>query len=155
MATCYTGNSHLPWWALIVALLMAAAVFPFVLVVYAVSGFATNVEQLAQMLGAVLVPGNPQANLYFALYGANTVTQARALTSDLKLGQYTKLPPRDTFIVQCVGTIVGAILQLIVMKSIIGAQRDILLSVQGTNIWSGQQVQSYNSQAIAWGGECY
>jgi len=38
------------------------------------------------------------------------------------------------------------------MNSIIENQREILLSVQGTNIWSGQQPQSYNSQAIAWGG---
>ncbi|KAF8647407.1 hypothetical protein AX16_006736 [Volvariella volvacea WC 439] len=38
------------------------------------------------------------------------------------------------------------------MNSIIDNQRDILLSVEGTNIWSGQQPQQYNSQAIAWGG---
>ena len=38
------------------------------------------------------------------------------------------------------------------MNSIIDNQRDILLSIQGTNIWSGQQPQQYNSQAIAWGG---
>ena len=38
------------------------------------------------------------------------------------------------------------------MNSIIDNQRSILLSVEGTNIWSGQQPQQYNSQAIAWGG---
>jgi hypothetical protein len=38
------------------------------------------------------------------------------------------------------------------MNSIIDNQREILLSIQGTNIWSGQQPQQYNSQAIAWGG---
>jgi hypothetical protein len=38
------------------------------------------------------------------------------------------------------------------MNSIIDNQREILLSVEGTNIWSGQQPQQYNSQAIAWGG---
>ncbi len=37
------------------------------------------------------------------------------------------------------------------MNSIIDNQREILLSVEGTNIWSGQQPQQYNSQAIAWG----
>jgi hypothetical protein len=31
------------------------------------------------------------------------------------------------------------------------AQRTILLDVQGSNVWSGQQVQSFNSDAIAWG----
>src|SRR5882757_6882390 len=38
------------------------------------------------------------------------------------------------------------------MNSIIDNQHDVLLSIQGTNIWSGQQPQQYNSQAIAWGG---
>jgi len=37
------------------------------------------------------------------------------------------------------------------MSSILLHQRDILVSVEGTNIWSGQQVQQYNSQAVAWG----
>ena len=37
------------------------------------------------------------------------------------------------------------------MNNIIDNQRTILLSVKGTNIWSGQQPQQYNSQAIAWG----
>ena len=41
------------------------------------------------------------------------------------------------------------------MNSIIDNQRDILLSVEGTNIWSGQQPQQYNSQAVAWGGLSY
>ncbi|SCV71209.1 BQ2448_2797 [Microbotryum intermedium] len=151
MATCYTGYSELPWWALIVAFLLAAVMFPPVIIVYAVTGFNTDVTQLAQMLGAAIVPGNSRANLYFTLYGANSAGQALGLTRDLKMGQYTKLPPISTFVCQVVGTIVGAILQLIIMKSIISAQREILLSVQGTNIWSGQQVQSYNSQAVAWG----
>jgi hypothetical protein len=38
------------------------------------------------------------------------------------------------------------------MNSIIDNQTPILLSIEGTNIWSGQQPQQYNSQAIAWGG---
>ena len=38
------------------------------------------------------------------------------------------------------------------MSSITTQQKDVLLSVEGTNIWSGQGVQTFNSQAIAWGG---
>jgi hypothetical protein len=38
------------------------------------------------------------------------------------------------------------------MNSITTNQREILLSVEGTNIWSSQGPQTYNSQAIAWGG---
>ncbi|KAG6813540.1 hypothetical protein H0H93_013345 [Arthromyces matolae] len=37
------------------------------------------------------------------------------------------------------------------MKVIINSRREILLDVQGSNVWSGQQVQSFNSDAISWG----
>jgi len=67
------------------------------------------------------------------------------------MSQYTKLPPRVTLFVQSLGTVIGAILQLIIMKSVISAQRELLLDTQGSNIWSGQQVQSFNSQAVSWG----
>ncbi|GAA5984472.1 hypothetical protein JCM11641_006993 [Rhodosporidiobolus odoratus] len=151
MAVCYTGGSQLPWWALIVAFILSMFMAPFVTVIYAVAGFKTDVQQLAQMLGAALVPGNSQANMYFTLFGYNSTAQSLALSRDLKMAQYTKLPPRVTLFVQSLGTVVGAILQLVIMKSVISAQREILLDVQGSNIWSGQQVQSFNSQAIAWG----
>ncbi|GAA5886511.1 hypothetical protein JCM6882_001666 [Rhodosporidiobolus microsporus] len=151
MATCYTGGSQLPWWALIVAFILSIFMFPFVCVIYAITGFKTDVQQLAQMLGAALVPGNSQANMYFTLYGYNSTAQGLGLARDLKMAQYTKLPPRVTLFVQSLGTVVGAILQLVIMKSVISAQREILLDVQGSNIWSGQQVQSFNSQAVSWG----
>lgn len=80
-----------------------------------------------------------------------------------------KLPPRAAFTAQIVGTLLGAVLNFskgvqiylnqanthihaVLMNSIVDNQREILLSIQGTNIWSGQQPQQYNSQAIAWGG---
>lgn len=58
------------------------------------------------MLGSVMIPGSPQANMYFTLYGSNTMSQALGLVQDLKMGQYTKLPPRATFAVQSLGSIV-------------------------------------------------
>ncbi|TCD60776.1 hypothetical protein EIP91_009533, partial [Steccherinum ochraceum] len=151
MATIYTGHANLPWWGLIVALIISTIFLPFVVTVYAITGFVPDIQSVVQMLGAAMIPGNPQANMYFTLYGYNTLSQARGIIRDLKMGQYTKLPPRATFVVQALGAIVGGLLNYIIMKVIIVAQRDILLDVQGSNVWSGQQVQSYNSDAITWG----
>ena len=36
------------------------------------------------------------------------------------------------------------------MVSVVDAQRDILLSPTGTNVWSGQAPQSLNSAAVTW-----
>lgn len=52
---------------------------------------------------------------------------------------------------QTLGTVVGAILQLIIMKQIISSHRELLTDVQGNNFWSGQNVQSFNTEAVTWG----
>ena len=36
------------------------------------------------------------------------------------------------------------------MNSVVEAQRDILLDPRGTNVWSGQVLQSLNSAAVTW-----
>ncbi len=59
--------------------------------------------------------------------------------------------PKCTFTVQIVGTVVGAIFNWIMMNTIVDNQSEIVLSVEGTNVWSGQNVEQYNSQAVAWG----
>ncbi|KAH6893967.1 peptide transporter MTD1 [Coprinopsis sp. MPI-PUGE-AT-0042] len=151
MATIYTADSGLPWWGLIVALIISAVFLPFVITVYAITGFSPNIQNLVQMIGSAMIPGNPQANMYFTLYGFNTLDQARGLIRDLKMGQYTKLPPRVTFTVQSLGAVIGGLLNYVIMKTIITTHRSILLDVQGSNIWSGQQPQGFNSNAITWG----
>ncbi|KAF5347867.1 hypothetical protein D9758_013819 [Tetrapyrgos nigripes] len=151
MATIYTGGSGLPWWGLIVAIIFSAIFLPFVVLVYAITGFVPDVQSLMQIVGAAMMPGSPQTNMYFTLYSYNTLFQARGLIRDLKMGQYTKLPPRVTFTVQCIGAVAGGLLNYIIMKVVINAHRDILLDVQGSNVWSGQQVQSFNADAVTWG----
>ncbi|THU98300.1 hypothetical protein K435DRAFT_856838 [Dendrothele bispora CBS 962.96] len=90
--------------------------------------------------------------MYFTLYGYNTVFQARGLIRDLKMDQYTKLPPRLTFTMQSVGAVIGGLLNYVyvIMKIVINAHRKILLDVQGSN-WSGQQVQTFDADAVTWG----
>ncbi|KAJ6571252.1 peptide transporter MTD1 [Mycena capillaripes] len=143
MATIYTGGSGLPWWGLIVGILISAIFLPFVVTVHAITGFTTSMQNLVQVVLLLL-------GLYFTLYGFNTLEQALGLVRDLKM-QYTKLPPRVTFTVQSLGAIVGGLLNYVIMKVIITTHREILLDVQGSNIWSGQQVQSFNADAVSWG----
>ncbi|KAJ7192126.1 OPT oligopeptide transporter [Mycena pura] len=151
IGTTYGAKSQLPAWATIIALAFAWLFAPVIGTLYATVGYAPSIENLIEMLGGALVPGKPVANMYFTLYGYAPVTQSNALLADLKIGQYTKLPPRATFLVQCVGAIVGGLLNFVIMKVIIASHFDILRDVQGSNIWSGQQVQSFNSLAISWG----
>ncbi|SCZ93431.1 BZ3500_MvSof-1268-A1-R1_Chr6-3g08656 [Microbotryum saponariae] len=151
LVTLYAGHSGMPWYALLIGVLFALVELPVLSIMTAVTGFHSSGSTLCQMLGGALVPGNARASLYFGLYSSNSVAQGSLMVKDLKLGQYTKVPPRALFAVQTVGTLLGSVLNLVVMNSIVSSQRQVLLNVEGTNLWSGNVVQSYNTQAIAWG----
>ncbi|KAG2134261.1 OPT oligopeptide transporter protein-domain-containing protein [Suillus cothurnatus] len=155
LVVLYKTNSTLPWWGFLISLLLAAISILFFGALAAITGLTFSIQTFIQMIGGYLHKGMPVADMYFVLYGYNTVYQAQLLLRDLKIAQYAKLPPRAAFTAQIMGTLLGAVLNYIMMNSIIDNQREILLSVQGTNIWSGQQPQMYNSQAIAWGGLSY
>jgi OPT family oligopeptide transporter len=155
LVVLYKTNSTLPWWGFLISLLLATFSILFLGALAGITGLIFSVQTFVQMIGGYLHKGLPVANMYFVLYGYNTVYQAQLLLRDLKIAQYAKLPPRAAFTAQILGTLLGAVLNYIMMNSIIDNQREILLSVQGTNIWSGQQPQMYNSQAIAWGGLSY
>jgi len=147
----YKTDSTLPWWGFLISIILATISILFFGALYAITGLGFIIQPFIQMIGGFLHPGKPMANMYFVLFGYNSVNQAQLLLKDLKIAQYTKLPPRAAFTAQIVGTLLGSILNFTLMNSIIDNQRPILLSVEGTNIWSGQQPQQYNSQAIAWG----
>ena len=164
----YNLKSTLPWWGFLVACTLSFGSTLFFGALTGLIGFNVPITGLVQLIGGYLHPGKPVANMYFVLFGANAQAQALFLVENLKLGQYGKLSPRCTFTVQIMGTVFGAIINYILMSSITTNQREILLSIQGTNIWSGQVIQSFNSnvsphfpflpikltihQAIAFGG---
>src|SRR3569833_3281204 len=88
--------------------------------------------------------------MYFTVFGYNGVQQGQWLLRDLKLAQLAHLSPRATFFAQMLGTITGAIFDYIMMETIVTNQFDVLKSIEGSNIWSGQNVQQFNMFSLAW-----
>jgi OPT family oligopeptide transporter len=141
----YNLKSTLPWWGFLIACTLSFLSTLFFGAMAGLIGFNVPITSVIQLIGGYLHPGKPVANMYFVLFGANAQAQALFLIQNLKLGQYGKLSPKCTFTVQIMGTVFGAIVNYVLMTSITTNQRDILLSIQGTNIWSGQVIQSFNS----------
>ncbi|KAK3316743.1 OPT superfamily oligopeptide transporter [Apodospora peruviana] len=152
LVCCYQQGTGLPWWAFFISVGLAWFLTIIYACMFGIVGFFYQPTGVIQMIGGYLVPRRPVANMMFTLYGSNALVQAIGMLSDLKLAQYAKLPPRAAFTAQILGTCVGAVLNWVMMNSIVENQRDILLSVEGTSIWSGQNVQTYNAQAVSWGG---
>lgn len=134
----YEAESGLPWWTFLISIIIAYVMVLFLGSLVALFGFGgRQMQTFIQMVGSYMHPGNPMANMYFTLYGFNSVGQAFQLMQDLKLAQYTKLPPRSTFVAQILGCTIGAVFNYIMMNSIVTNQATILKSIEGTAIWSG------------------
>ncbi|KAG9619721.1 OPT superfamily oligopeptide transporter, partial [Aureobasidium melanogenum] len=143
-------KSTLPWWGFLLSTALTFLCVLFFGAQMGITGFQFNIQPICQMLAGYMFKGRPLANMYFTCYTYNALQMAEVLAKDLKTGQYMHLAPRATFFVQICGCIVGALFNYIMMISIVQNQATILKSIAGSNIWSGQNVQQFNTLAIAW-----
>ncbi|KAF8635447.1 hypothetical protein AX15_000427 [Amanita polypyramis BW_CC] len=144
------GQTTLPWWSYIIALILGAFITPFSTLLFARMGNGIATNQLMKMVAGAVNPGRPVANLYFSMWSHDVISTSINLAGDLKIGQYLKIPPRVMFLTQVWGTLLGVAINYVVMVSIVTAQREVLLEPEGTNVWSGQYVQALNSNAVTW-----
>lgn len=144
------GQTTLPVWGYIIALLVGGFIAPFSCVLYGLYGTGVATNQISKMIAGAVHPGRPLANLYFASWSHQVILLAVNLANWLKVGQYTKVPHRIMFGTQIYGTLLGAALNYAVMTTIVSTERQILLNPEGNNVWSGSTLQNLNSQAITW-----
>ncbi|KAL4803348.1 OPT oligopeptide transporter protein-domain-containing protein [Aspergillus unguis] len=131
------GQTTLPAWGYIIALVLGAFIAPFSCVLYGLYGTGVSTNQLSKMVAGALHPGRPLAGLYFASWSHQVILLSVNLANWLKVGQYTKVPHRIMFATQVYGTLLGAALNYVVMITIVSNQREILLDPIGNSVWSG------------------
>ncbi|KAL1626583.1 hypothetical protein SLS54_002745 [Diplodia seriata] len=149
----YTANTTLPWYGFLISILLAAILCPFFGAQAALTGYQGKVQPLMHLLGGLIHPGSPTANLYFTLFGHASITHALNMTRSLKLGQYAKLPPRITFVAQLLGTLLGSVISHAVMTAITADQRSVLLDPPSNTavVWSAARPQHLRALATAFG----
>lgn len=138
------------WYSYIVALLLGSFVTPFSQLLYACMGTGISTNQLMVMVGGFISPGDPVANLYFTMWSHGIIVQCITFSGGLKVCQYLKVPPREAFIAQIWGTVLGVVIQYIVMVSIVSSHESALLNTDGKSIWSGETAQDVNNTAMTW-----
>lgn len=96
------------------------------------------------------------------------MSQALALTGDLKLGWYTSIPPREMFACQILGTIIGCVTNCewyrqkwtrlsrdadVTLLSVMAEKRPYLDGsvVDPTGQWTGRNPNIFYSASIIWG----
>ena len=98
-----------PIWALVLAMVIATVFLVPVGIITAVSNTTIGLNVLTEFVAGLLMPGKPIGNVTFKCFGYIAMSQALNLTSDLKLGWYTSIPPREMFTCQIIGTVLGAL----------------------------------------------
>ncbi|KAG0236349.1 hypothetical protein BGW41_000430 [Actinomortierella wolfii] len=103
---------YLPWYYLILSLVIAFVFALPVGVVQAVTNQQPGLNVITEYVIGYLMPGHPIANVTFKAYGYITNVQALQFTQDLKLGHYMKIPPRIMFWVQIISSIIAGLVNL-------------------------------------------
>ncbi|KAH9478604.1 Oligopeptide transporter 1 [Psilocybe cubensis] len=145
------GTVLIPAWSIILFTILSWFVAIVLGFITATTGFSISIKYAIQIIAAFLHPGKPIPVMYANLFGNSTSFQTLYLLQDLKLGQYTKVPPRMTFFAQMAGSIIGSIFNFTMMKIIVTNNREVLKDPIGTRIWSGWVIQQYNSASVAMG----
>ncbi|KAI0067637.1 oligopeptide transporter [Artomyces pyxidatus] len=143
-------DTDVPVWALLLAVLL-----PIIYVlpsgfIYAMTGQGITLNILAQIIPGTLLPGRPLANMVFKAYSVQTLTESTSFVQDLKLGHYIKVPPRATFIVQLVATVLAAFLQVGVKTWIFANVPDICHPHQKSHMTCPHNQVFFTASAI-WG----
>ncbi|KAF8504583.1 oligopeptide transporter [Russula emetica] len=143
-------DTGMPVWALGLSVLL-----PIIYVlpsgfIYAMSGQAISLNLLAEIIPGTLLPGQPLANMFFKVYSVQTLSESTSFVQDLKLGHYIKVPPRATFLVQSITTIVVAFVQCGVKAWIFSNVRDICSPKQNSHLTCPHNNVFFSASAI-WG----
>ncbi|KAF9029353.1 OPT-domain-containing protein [Hymenopellis radicata] len=143
-------NTEVPVWSLLLAVLLPIIYILPSGFIYAMTGQGITLNILAQIIPGTLITGNPLANMIFKSYSVQTLTEATSFVQDLKLGHYVKVPPRATFLVQLVSTVLAAFVQVGVKTWIFANVPDICTDHQKSNLTCPHNQVFYTASAV-WG----
>ncbi|KAF8146844.1 OPT oligopeptide transporter [Mycena galopus ATCC 62051] len=143
-------HTDVPVWALLLSVLMPLIYILPAGFIYAMTGQEITLNLQAQIISGSLLPGNPLANMMFKSYSVQTLTEATSFIQDLKLGHYTKVPPRASFLVQLVGTLMAAFLQVGVKTWIFANVEDICSPTQQDQLTCPNN-RVFFTASIVWG----
>ncbi|KAH9821600.1 putative oligopeptide transporter [Melampsora americana] len=138
-----------PVWALLLALGMAT----FFIIPIGKTVSECDFQGVRQMIAKPLAPEYLLTGLITFSYGYMTMSQCLDLASDLKLGIYAKIPPKDMFVAQVVGTSVGAVINYVFIRSVIADKRAMLDGTveDPTGQWTGRKPEIFYSASVIWG----
>lgn len=143
-------HTSVPVWALLLSVALPSLYVLPSGFIFAMTGQGITLNLLAQIIPGTLMAGDPVANMIFKAYSVQTLSEATAFVQDLKLGHYIKVPPRATFVVQFVGTLLASFIQIGVKQWMFDNIPDICTPQQPSFLTCPHN-QVYFTASAVWG----
>ncbi|KAJ1554556.1 hypothetical protein HK405_004711, partial [Cladochytrium tenue] len=112
ICVCQWGGFDLPFWGVLLALLLAGVSMVPIGTIQAVSGQQIGLNVMSEFLIGLVLPGRVAAVMSFKTLSYMAMHQGLFLVQDLKLAQYVKIPPRAMFSVQLAATLLAVIVNV-------------------------------------------
>lgn len=149
-ATTEGYASQLPWWAFVVAILMALAFVIPTTMILAVSNIQLSLNVISPFLAGFMIPGHPIGIMIFKVFSTIILGQAQTYSADLKMAHYMKVPPKVTFWCQIVATVWASFVQIAVMNWTLGNIDGVCENTQKAN-FTCPNGRAFFSSSIVWG----
>ncbi|KAI8610727.1 OPT oligopeptide transporter protein-domain-containing protein [Chytriomyces sp. MP71] len=168
ITVCEVGGFSLPWWGVIIAVVLALASIIPIGTIQALTGQQIGLNVMSEFLIGLILPGRIAAVMAFKTLSYMAMNQGLTLVQDLKLGHYLKVPPRSMFIAQLFSQIVGAIISTVVACAIYESFGQIpplkgtedqypwgwqwkLQRMDSSSGWTSQAYNTFLSAGAIWG----
>ncbi|KAI8141436.1 OPT family small oligopeptide transporter [Fennellomyces sp. T-0311] len=148
-ACLYAWPLQLPWWGMFLAIGIAGLFVLPIGIIQALCNQQPGLNVITEFIIGFALPGKPIANVTFKTYGYITMTQALTFVSDLKLGHYTKIPPKAMFYVQIVGTLLGGLMNLVTARWLMESVENIC--TDAAYPFTCPSAHTFYSASIIWG----
>ncbi|KAK0551491.1 hypothetical protein OC846_003269 [Tilletia horrida] len=150
LATILAWPTTLPWWGLVIALLISAVFTLPCGIITAITNLQVGLNVPSELIVGYMLPGRPVSMMIFKTFGYVAAAQGISFLSDLKLGHYMKIPPRTMFMAQVIATSVASVVVIGVQAWVFGNIKDVCTrKAQDGFICPG--VVTYGSSSIIWG----
>ncbi|KAG2192339.1 hypothetical protein INT46_009469 [Mucor plumbeus] len=148
-AVIYAWPIYLPWWGLILAILIPIIFVLPIGIIQAVTNQQPGLNVITEFIIGFALPGHPIANVTFKTYGYISMAQCLIFVSDLKLGHYTKIPPKAMFWVQLVGTAIAGVINLATATWLMDTVKDICTAAAYP--FTCPSARTFYSASVIWG----
>ncbi|RYP84689.1 hypothetical protein DL769_001123 [Monosporascus sp. CRB-8-3] len=119
-------------------------------IIKAMTGIEVTLNVLIEFLGGAWVNGNAMSMNFFKCFGYVTCTHAIWFSNDLKLAHYAKIPPRQTFAAQMIGTLLSTFICVGVLNFQMTQIPDVCTE-NAPNRFTCPHINTFFTASVLWG----